>query len=1339
MHPQKSERPAMGAADDNADGMVGLKFPETSKVMSLSSVATRDDSHTGLNHDLSNLMNIDPNSSLFPFGSLEPEKPISPLGNMKLFEDIDMSNSNDNFIVDDFLLSTSPPAETLSRLEDSTTNDESALSESDSNAFDVFKSPSQDYKDNKDSLVLQKKNSLYSKDSKKVESRRNSLRNKDNSSNKKSDERNKQTSKSNETKDKSKSKNTRIEAANSASVKVNTTSNGHPFKTKAELKMVVCAEENTKSKNTNSFKIRRESRSRKSSKSDKKEKEPKLTNNHNSNNNNNKPSQANKELSSFSSNKVSKSVKIEQPSLVEIDKPPPTNTNNNIANGMKEIFSGLPAEPPKSLFDEDEDKFGDMVNVHTTTNIATSADSILGDIGKLINDTADEDINPVLNLERFIGDEDLFNQGLSSIPSIISPLDSPDPTRFGLSSLLPSTPISSSSVVLTKSPPTTTATSDLSTLTISTSVATTSSSSSSLVDQKPIVVVSSLSSSQQSHVALSSCNSLIITAPLDVKPLSLPPLQQKPLVDEKPSVDSVDVPSSTTIGTTSVNKAVVATTEAPVPQAIPLQEPPLQQTLDTTSFKQAQITSTTPSTVSAILTRTTSIDAPPFAHITHMMPNERLLPPYTTSGGVTHTAANNQRPPSQFHQFLSEQQHRQQTSLQNHQPQHQRFQLQQQQQTLQHQLPMNFVNSNSGHLVVSSKSLEFQHQHVSSNLPPPYSQPTVNFHHHQPPLAMNFQAHNHYQQQQQHQLHPLSFNDKRSVQFPANPILQPSPQQQQPESNLPDSNKQSYSNSLQYQNVSPLNFNSYTQSPQPPNFAQNNNTFELNFNNTQPSTIISPSQTHHITFESTRTNSILSKQMTSTAVSSFINQKPPALVSTNASVIPNMSYVSPKVEDMDISSDDHNTPAKIEIRPGAQVLQPGPTTQDNIMFKHTVSETPTSLSSYPIAVNGVQSYQQAKSVISFPHAHVSLVNNQPSTLLHSQPGVSVSSSATQQQQSMQYSQAQPLQSLPLQQQPIRQSQSIIQQSQTYQVNSVSQQPQQHSQQPTLQHPHTSKVSTVNQHLPLHHVSSHLPLNVPSVHQLQQHSLQISSQPTMAAREVNETRPINKAANTADDVSLTRAKEQKVKEVKKEPTEQIHPIELEKTAPVISIPESTKDIKAEETVSPGNCFDILKKLENETTGTKPLLLNNNNDSATTPTSTVTSESVSKPEPPVKEEKTDRLIIRIPLNLVKLKGKKSVSDGSPPTAEDLEIDILGDDSPLKRKAPHCGHSNSSSSARKLARISSSDNETDAESEQEDDGQQKKENDTATGKKSLVVRINLAKLSRLPKVCLYNEYYN
>ena len=220
------------------------------------------------------------------------------------------------------------------------------------------------------------------------------------------------------------------------------------------------------------------------------------------------------------------------------------------------------------------------------------------------------------------------------------------------------------------------------------------------------------------------------------------------------------------------------------------------------------------------------------------------------------------------------------------------------------------------------------------------------------------------------------------------------------------------------------------------------------------------------------------------------------------------------------------------------------------------------------------------------------------------------------------------------------------------------------------------------------------------------------------------------------VSITRVKEANKPTafrdvVKTEPITSPEQKEEVLTAPVISIPEATKDdINGAETPSPGNCFDMMKRLDSETASTKQSSTNNNSSNAVTSerniftpvNNIVSAESVHKPELSVKEKTNDRLIVRIPLNLVKLKGKRRIVDeDSPPTAEDLEIDILGDDSPLKRKAPHSGHSASTSSTRKIARIVSSDNDSGGESE---------ENDT-TSKKRLVVKIDLSKLNRVPKV--------
>lgn len=139
------------------------------------------------------------------------------------------------------------------------------------------------------------------------------------------------------------------------------------------------------------------------------------------------------------------------------------------------------------------------------------------------------------------------------------------------------------------------------------------------------------------------------------------------------------------------------------------------------------------------------------------------------------------------------------------------------------------------------------------------------------------------------------------------------------------------------------------------------------------------------------------------------------------------------------------------------------------------------------------------------------------------------------------------------------------------------------------------------------------------------------------------------------------------------------------------------VKEEETPSPGNCFDVIKQFD---------------------------QSLMKDKP-------GSLIVRIPLNLIKLKDS-TISDyknrtrmlkvvDKSPNGEDMEIDVLGDDSPLKRKLPA---TYGQGGVKKIARIDSSTEESDRETV---NVEPLREEEVAS---NLIVRIPLSKLKRIPQ---------
>ena len=507
--------------------------------------------------------------------------------------------------------------------------------------------------------------------------------------------------------------------------------------------------------------------------------------------------------------------------------------------------------------------------------------------------------------------------------------------------------------------------------------------------------------------------------------------------------------------------------------------------------------------------------------------------------------------------------------------------------------------------------------------------------------------------------------------------------------------------------------------------------FELNFDKSEQAPITTttltvipqtqpsppPPLTHsHVTFESTKhhNNTLIhtsnSNQITHSASVSIVGGRvsvAPFVItngtigSTVLSSPPDMiSYVSPKVEDMDISSDDQTITSKIEIRPGAPPLPTPP---------------PPSYHPHSMMANGGVAQHPTKSVISFPPAYTqSRVDNQPPA-----PTKSITSPSLNQQQHLQH------------------LQQILQ----------------HSHPTLLTNQTTTKAPSPNVSSTASHHQQQLPLKQQSLQQPLQPLQQFAIQHLPAATQINNTFP---TTESPDDVSITRVKEllkrqPRVGELKQEPSlSVISPL----TAPNIAIPEATEEVKAEEIVSPGNCFDMFKKLGNETASTKPL----SNDTVTklieqvtvthTPSLTTATPIVNELIPPNVEpvkSQNERLVVRIPLRFVKLKGGVGISASLPiginNAEDDQDVDILGDDSPLKRKTPHGGHSNSSvvtTGSRKVARIVSSSSSDDDDAADDDDDADSLKEEGVTLNKSLVVRIDLSKLSRLPagkvSACIY-----
>lgn len=159
------------------------------------------------------------NPSLFPSPI---GKTISPLDDHLFNGLIDFPEHD--FLENDLLMPTKPDDDFGATV--STDDSSAAMSRVKTTNREEFKDPLDDsFESNSSSnLMLNKLHNKYKKDSKDSEKKPST------------DERNKSSSKSNETKDKSKSKSTRTAPDSGPSVKVNSGSKGHAFKTKAELK-----------------------------------------------------------------------------------------------------------------------------------------------------------------------------------------------------------------------------------------------------------------------------------------------------------------------------------------------------------------------------------------------------------------------------------------------------------------------------------------------------------------------------------------------------------------------------------------------------------------------------------------------------------------------------------------------------------------------------------------------------------------------------------------------------------------------------------------------------------------------------------------------------------------------------------------------------------------------------------------------------------------------------------------------------------------------------------------------------------------------------------------------
>ncbi|XP_066921849.1 AF4/FMR2 family member 1-like isoform X4 [Clytia hemisphaerica] len=1219
--------------NDNTTNMMGLKFPEKSKEMNLTSVAVKEE-NTGLMKGASNGLDLmDINSHPFTLGfslGSSPEKPISPLDNMnsdmKLFEDIDnfpIANSHDNFTVDDLI------GKELSDLEKDTTTNTSMSESEDRSAFDSFQQS-----DINDSLVLHKKNNLYSKDSKKAESQQNDLNNKNStlSQDKKTDQRNKLSSKSNETKDKSKSKNTRIEGMNtaSASVKVNSGSNGgQPFKTKAQLKMPVADNTNKETEKPKSVgKTRRQSSRSSVRNKDKKEKQS-TTSCKGRESLTKEPEKAkvieqseDDVFGSISESSEAMDTTDSTPKKLSLSKPPAQkdekpvipkpepikmSRSSLIANDMKEIFSGLPLEPPKSIFDDDSDFFEQRLNT-TIQGIISPIDSSpnISNFGLTPTPTTQNDVTTVSALVT------------TSSPFASSALTTTN-TTSGLLSFTQDIP-----------PPLTTIT---------------TSSSNETILPKPIASqsasckpVESLKEEIKTSPTTAPTLATNFPAPalLTNLPASLDLHEEKP----EPKLKNTKIPLQSQVQPLPPIAPVPQTKpdnllSPPTTTTISLQEPPL---ITTTFSHPRDVNSAVPSTVNAILTRTTSIDAPPFDHISTMIPNGPP-PPYSMNSNMNQLQHYSNQQPSQKQQqpvnMLQDQQYKQQ----------------------QPHLNMNLNTRNDMNALNFHQQIPPPYTHhpgmgfppTTNNSFPPTTNPAFPHMSQIPPPMVNLNHHNRLQQ-------PIHFNHEQSLDFSSK-----QPQQQQ-QTLLPESNKPS-NNSLKPQaTVPPLNFNR----GQPPVNPSDN--MELNFTPSAPMTSTNNMQQQQQQQHHNNNYSMPSNQPP--FFGNFPDQKqaPPQPPTTA-----DLPYSSPKMEDMDISSDDQ-TPFKqdtstihpLHSLPGI----PHPQSVHGMPPTHTMSNAHP-----PQAVPGIHPPPTTTTVLPPPH----IATKPPMQTLHNS-----STSNFQPIPNNSVFAAVPPTTTPgipplisdQQQQPLPNKPAVVSHPPT------------NNTQPSL--PPTSSLAGATSFQPISSAQQ------PPSAQQHQPLQEVKPEPIEASLDLlGSSQPVldsqvqPPSVSTTDDVIVTRVKEPSKQSrrnsvVKQEPIEQPSPI-----------PQSVLETEKRDTPSPGNCFDVFNQINDMTTQ------NNAKE--------IVVKEIAVKEIAVKEQ-PKRLLVKIPLNLVKLKRQSNKE--SPAVGEDMEIDILGDDSPLKRKNPRAVNGGTD---RKVARIESSD--------QEDEAQSKPT-------KSLVVRINLNRLKRVPK---------
>jgi len=854
---------------------------------------------------------------------------------------------------------------------------------------------------------------------------------------------------------------------------------------------------------------------------------------------------------------------------------------------MYEIFSGI-GDACSIL--EQNPLFATSMSVDVKPPVAEITDSkdstnIISDIDKLINE-ADDNCPPSVNIENLINRENMFGLGRNtSTGNIISPLDSPEHTKIGLSL-----------------PP-----------------------------------VTKTLSQPQPPMAMSSVNA---PAPIIASPATVLTNDTK----------STSVPS--------------------------LQEPPLVPFTHVGSISSA--VSQSGMTVGAMLTRTTSINAPPIHHLSQMIPNEPLsfelvnsLPTSSSSSSNNNSVTNNNLG-TQLHQnqvssnpgwqplvfdnfpvdtmppttnaicFPRQQQQQQNVQPPSPVPSTQLSQPLNFGPVPSSAPPFNFNNDflknephfSSGHMPTTTAQNN-NLQQVSNNLLP------LNFTNALPPvnlanqnIALNFTAAakpvSNLPPLTQPPLHKPPINHSMFLTHPPAPVsstqlpisqpqqpilpqtisLKPQlpPQQTLPQPPLPPQARLPQP-ALSHPQLSHLQLSH-------PNF---NQTLDMGIANAK-STSLTLNQTNY-----NNQKPIASYFDQIPGVITSLDQKP-SLV-TRPNITAEIPYVSPKVEDMDmdISSSENEQPPGSLIQTNVAPPQPKPKvplpplpTQQSSQF--ITGQLPVQMITPPTSMYPTQQPQQLPS---FSQSLASQPKALP--LLPPQPAPRPASP----------------QHLP--HQPI---QPIIQQAAT----------------PPPRQPIVAKQEDIS--------------------------------PEIAVTKVKEQKTLHQAPLPPPIVDTV--------DVKKEESNLV-----DSNAP-LSVP-SFKLEGNQETPSPGNCFDMIKEFDDETSTT-----------ATTS----------------RAQQQERLLVRIPLNCIKLRnnsltnyknrtsnrnGSNNIKNKCSPQGEDMEIDILGDDSPLKRKLPH--GSGAHSTGRKVARIESSESEEEEESVSHDEEEK--------SRKDLVVRIKLSRLKRVPQV--------